>query len=85
MTNNILSTAATVGDGDYPLLNTTLTFAPGSGDGKVLCTSVSATSDGLIESEEYFTINLALVTKAGENFRLGNTETAVIISDKEGY
>lgn len=77
-------TAAAVSDSDYSALNTTLTFAPGSGDGEELCTSVSATSDDLVESEEYFIINLALVTQAGTSFSLGNMETAVVITDNEG-
>ena len=83
MTRGINSIVAAVGDDDYSSLNTSLTFTPGSGDGRKLCTSVSATFDNVVESEEYFTINLALVT-LGASFSLGNAQTAVIVTDSEG-
>lgn len=49
-----------------------------------MCTSVTANTDDLVEPEEYFMIELALVTPAGSSLRLGNTESAVTITDSDG-
>lgn len=75
---------ATVEDGDFSSLLMPLTFAPGSSDGAEMCASVIANSDDLVESEEYFVVQLALVTPAGNNLRLGNSETTITLTDSDG-
>lgn len=61
-----------------------LTFAPGSTDGAVKCASVITNLDGLVESEEYFIVQLSLVTPARNNLRLGNSETTITLTDSDG-
>lgn len=79
-----MAAAATVGDDDYSALNISLTFVPGSGDGKELCASVTTSSDDQVESDENFTVDLALLTQTGTSFSLGNSETAILLTDNEG-
>lgn len=78
--NNLIASA---GDGDFRSLSKSLTFAPGSGDGALMCSSISILSDNITEFEEDFIVKLALVT-AGENLSLGNNITAVTHIDDDG-
>lgn len=75
---------ATAGNGDYSSLSVFLTFAPGSTDGAEMCESVVANSDRLVESEENFKVQLALGTLGGSNLRLGNSLTAITLTDSNG-
>ena len=61
-----------------------LTFSPGSADGTEVCTPLTAFADLLVESEEEFSVSLALVTP-GSSLRLGNTTaTAITLTDGDG-
>lgn len=75
--------SATIGDGDYSSLSQSLTFAPGSGDGARICSSVAILSDNVTELEENFSIALNLVT-AGESLSVGNNVTLVTLTDSDG-
>lgn len=72
--------AATVDNGDFGLLSLPLTFAPGSGDGALMCVPISILPDTKAEGEEEFTISLDLLT-AGTSLSLGNNAAIVIIDD----
>lgn len=61
-----------------------LTFAPGSANGSQMCSPVAANTDDLVEHEEYFTIELALVPPAGSSLRLGTAETTLTLQDSDG-
>ena len=76
-------TTATAGSGDYSSLSTPLTFANGSADGSMMCASVTANDDDLVEPEERFTVELDLLTPAGTSLSLGNTETTVTFRDSD--
>ena len=65
-------------------LSVPLTFEPGSASGFEVCASITADSDDLVESDEYFSIALEMVTADGTSFHLGNTETVVTITDSDG-
>lgn len=60
-----------------------MTFAPGSGDGALMCSSISVLSDNVTEFEEDFTVSLALVT-AGDSLSIGNNATTVTHIDDDG-
>ena len=74
---------ATVADGDFEMLSMNLTFASGSGDGALMCSSIVVLSDIKAEGDESFSIKLNLLT-AGSSIGLGNHETAVILTDDDG-
>lgn len=61
-----------------------LTFAPGSTDGAEVCASVVANSDDLVEFEEDFIIQLTMETLGGSNLRIGNSVTAITLTDDNG-
>ena len=75
--------AATSGHGDYDALSMQVTFPTGSGDGTERCVSVIVHSDNAVESKEYFTVWLALVT-TGTSFKIGNDTCTVLIMDNDG-
>jgi hypothetical protein len=60
-----------------------LTFSPGSGDGALMCSSISILPDAVIEQDEKFIVALALVT-AMESVILGNNDTTITIKDDDG-
>ena len=70
-------------DRDFSLLSVSLTFAPGSGDNALMCSSVNVLSDSITEPEEDFTIALALMT-TGDSLHLGNNVTTVTHVDDDG-
>ena len=74
---------ASAGDGDFHSLSMSLLFAPGSGDGALMCSSISILADNVTEFEEDFIVELALVT-AGESLSLGNNATAITHIDDDG-
>ena len=59
------------------------TFSNGSAHGTNICTNVTVNSDSEVESEEQFTVMLALVV-SGTSLSLGNTTSAVILIDNDG-
>jgi hypothetical protein len=75
--------SATAGDGDFSSLSTSLTFAPGSSDGALMCPSIAIVPDTVIEDEEDFSVTLSLVT-TGASLSLGNNVTAVTHIDDDG-
>ena len=75
--------AAKAGDEDFKRLSLSITFIPGSGDSALMCPSVSILSDEAVEGVEDFTLRLALVT-SGTSLSLGNSATAVSITDIDG-
>ncbi len=48
-----------------------------------MCTNVAVVSDGLVECEEEFTVELSLVTDK-QNLDLGNNSTAITLVDSDG-
>lgn len=48
-----------------------------------MCPSVTVLADDLIEGDEKFEVKLALVTN-GPSLRLGNSITAVTLTDNDG-
>lgn len=75
--------AATVGNGDMIELTRNLTFAPGSGDGALMCSSVTVLEDDVVEGEEDFRTTLSLVTTR-TSLTLGNSATNVTLADDDG-
>jgi hypothetical protein len=75
--------AATAGNQDYEHLTRSLTFVPGSGDGALMCSSVTILEDNVIEGEEDFSVTLALVTTAS-SLSLGNSVTNITLADDDG-
>lgn len=75
--------AATFDNGDFDYLSIPLTFAPGSGDGALMCFPVEVVSDNKAEGEEEFSITITMVT-AGASLSLGNNVTTVILTDDDG-
>lgn len=82
--NFTLFYTATAGNGDFVSLSDTLTFAPGLGNGSLTCLSVTTNADNLVEPEEHFIVELALVTPEEASFRLGNPRTVVTLIDSDG-
>ena len=56
---------------------------PGSGDGALMCSSVTVLEDDMIEGEEDFSITLTLVTTR-TSLSLGNSATNVTLVDNDG-
>ena len=79
----LLYHTATSGSGDYEPLAAPVTFPAGSADGAEMCAYVILNSDYLVESEEYFTAKLTLVT-SGTSFTLGNTTSTIALIDSDG-
>ena len=75
--------AATSGHGDYETLSMSVTFPTGSNDGTERCVSVNVHTDNAVESEEYFTVMLALVT-TGTSFKIGNDTSTIVVMDSDG-
>ena len=80
----MLQYTATTGDGDFSSLSEILTFAPSSGNGSLACISVAANADNLVEPEEYFAVELSLVTAEETSFQLGNPRSVVALIDSDG-
>ena len=60
-----------------------LAFPLGSSDGDTVCTNVTIASDGLVECEEDFTVEVILGT-VEDNFDIGNNSTFVTLTDNDG-
>ena len=72
---------ASLSDGDVsspPML----TFASGSGDGEMMCTSVTANFDNLVEFEEDFSLSIA--QSCGRSIRVEYDATPITIIDSDG-
>jgi hypothetical protein len=81
---NLFFSIAATGGRDYsPLLSTPLTFSAGSNNETVMCASITAADDQLVECEEHFTIAIYLVTHMGSCLGIGNNETAVSLTDSD--
>lgn len=75
--------AATSSSGDYDPISVPVTFSNGSADGTETCVFITVNSDGKVESEEYFTVMMALVT-SGTSLSLGNKTSSVTLIDSDG-
>ena len=78
--NSFLGSA--VAGSDYTVASSTLTFpATTSTDDPMQCVNISITDDDEFEGNETFTVTL---TTTNPQVTVGNTETAIIITDNEG-
>ena len=74
---------AAFSDDDFTAASRHATFGPGTSEGIVMCISVAVFVDGLVESDEEFSITFEVVTN-GSSISSGNDVTAVTLTDSEG-
>ncbi len=79
----VKSLSATDTDGDFAPLMESLSFISGSPDGATVCANVTVVSDGMVECEEEFTVELTFVSSK-DNLNLENFSTVVTLVDSDG-